>query len=60
MFVATAIIWIGHRMTTESNCQLSWIDPTFVLVEVVFFLTSRDTLRQYQQRTKQLLTAVVE
>ncbi len=60
MFVATAIICICHRITTESKSQLSWIDPAFVLVEVIFFLTSRDALRKYQQRTQQLLTAVVE
>ena len=60
MFVATAITWICHRITMESKCQLSWIDPTFVLVEAIFFLTSRDTLRKYQQRTKQLLSAAPE
>ena len=60
MFVATAITWICHRLTMESKCQLSWIDPVFLLVEAIFFLTSRDTLRKYQQRTKQLLSGVQE
>ena len=59
MFVATAITWICHRITMESKCQLSWIDPTFVLVEAIFFLTSRDTLRKYLNRTGQLLKPIV-
>ena len=54
---ATAIAWICHRITLESKCQLSWIDPTFIVVEASFFLTSRDTLRKYLNRTGQLLSA---
>lgn len=56
--VATAIAWICHRITVQPPCQISWIDPAFLLVEGIFFLTSRDTLRKYQQRTKQLLSEV--
>ena len=56
MGVATAITWICHRITIDPKCQLSWVDPIFVLVEGVFFLTSRDTLRKYQERTEQLLS----
>lgn len=55
MYVATAITWICHRINIQPPCQISWIDPGFVLVEAIFFLTSRDTLRKYQQRTQQLL-----
>ena len=54
---ATAIAWICHRITLESKCQLSWIDPAFIVVDAIFFLTSRDTLRKYLNRTGQLLSA---
>ena len=54
-FVATAIASICHRITVQPPCRISWIDPGFVLVEAIFFLTSRDTLRKYHQRTEQLL-----
>ena len=57
MFVATAITWICHRISIQPPCQISWIDPGFLLVEVVFFLTSRDTLKKYHQRTQQLLSS---
>lgn len=55
MFVATAITWICHRINIQPPCQISWIDPGFLLVEAVFFLTSRDTLKKYHERTQQLL-----
>ncbi len=57
MFVATAITWICHRINIQPPCQISWTDPGFLLVETVFFLTSRDTLRKYHQRTQQLLSS---
>jgi len=56
MFVATAITWICHRISSQPPCQITWIDPGFVLVEAIFFLTSRDTLRRYFRRTEQLLS----
>ena len=52
---ATAIAWICHRISSQPTCHLSWIDPAFLLVEGIFFLTSRDTLRKYLKRTEQLL-----
>lgn len=56
MFVATAITWICHRISSQPPCQITWIDPGFLLVEAIFFLTSRDTLRRYFHRTEQLLS----
>ena len=56
MFVATAIAYICHRTDLGTLCHIDWIDPGFVLVEAIFFLTSRDTLRRYYQRTEQLLS----
>ena len=57
MFVATAITWICHRISVQPPCQITWIDPGFLLVEAVFFLTSRDTLKKYYERTQQLLSS---
>jgi hypothetical protein len=56
MCVATAITWICHRIRIQPPCRISWADASFLLVEAVFFLTSRDTLRKYHQRTGQLLS----
>ena len=56
MFVATAITWICHRFSILPRCQISWTDLGFLLVEAIFFLTSRDTLRRYYSRTQQLLS----
>ncbi len=56
-FIATAIAYICHRINLGTLCRIDWIDPGFVLVEAIFFLTSRDTLRRYYQRTEQLLSA---
>ena len=60
MFVATAMTWTCHRITIQPPCHISWIDCGFVLVEATFFLTSRDTLRKYQQRTEQLFSPANE
>jgi hypothetical protein len=57
MFVASAITWICHRISIQPQCKISWTDPGFLLVETTFFLTSRDTLRKYHERTQQLLSA---
>jgi hypothetical protein len=54
MWVATAITWICHRISIQPPCRISWADAGFVLVEAIFFLTSRETLRKYHQRTQQL------
>jgi len=56
MFVATAITWICFRISIRPPCQLSWIEPGFLMIEAIFFLTSRDTLRRYHFRTQQLLS----
>ena len=56
MFVATAITWICYRISIRPLRQLSWIEPGFLMIEAIFFLTSRDTLRRYHFRTQQLLS----
>lgn len=56
MFVATAVAYVCYRLNLEAPTQLSWPDAAFLLLESVFLLTSRDTLRKYYQRGAQLLS----
>jgi len=56
--VATAITWICHRISSQPPCQITWIDLGFVVLEAIFFRTSRDTLQKYHQRTLQLLVPI--
>ena len=55
MFVASAIAYACHRIQRGTVWHADLIDAGFVVLEVIFFMTSRDTLRKYYQRTKQLL-----
>ena len=55
MFVATAIAYGCHRISIGSLWPTSWIDLGFVILEVIFFCTSRDTLSKYHVRSRQLL-----
>ena len=34
---------------------MGWLDAGFVVLEAIFFATSRDTLRRYYARSQQLL-----
>ncbi len=56
MFVATAIAFVCQRSAFNVGSGPGWLDLGFVVLEVVFFCTSRDTLRKYYQRTRQLLS----
>ena len=55
MFVATAIAYACYRVDVGMSWPLSYIDIGFVIVEIVFFATSRDTLGKYYVRSEQLL-----
>jgi len=55
MLIATAITWICHRIELGVLWHIDLIDVGFVALEAIFFMTSRDTLGKYYQRTKQLL-----
>ena len=57
MFVATAIVYGCYRTRLGSVWPLGWPDAVFAFLEVVFFATSRDTLRKYYARGQQLLGA---
>jgi hypothetical protein len=55
MFVATAIAYICYRVKLCGVWPLGWIDAGLGFLELVFFATSRDTLRKYYARSQQLL-----
>jgi hypothetical protein len=55
MLVAVALASLGHHLAVGLVAP-GLADLGAVLVEPVFFLTSRDTLRKYYTRTAQLLS----
>ena len=57
MFVATLIVYVCYRGTAPVSLGVGWLDLGVLILECVFFATSRDTLRKYYARTQQLLTA---
>ena len=57
MFVALAFAYVCYRLHLGIFTSVSWLDLGFVALEVIFFVTSRDTLRKYYQRGKQLLSS---
>lgn len=57
MCVATAIAYASYRVKVGGISPLGWFDTGFVLLEAVFFITSRDTLSKYYMRSKQLLAS---
>jgi hypothetical protein len=56
MLVATAVAYACYRFKL-GTFSVGWLDFGFVTLEVIFFVTSRDTLRKYYIRSKQLLSA---
>lgn len=56
MFVATAAAWVAHRTVTGWTQPAESVDVAILILEPVFLLTSRDTLRKYYARTRQLLS----
>jgi hypothetical protein len=58
MFVATAIAYLCYRVSLGSVAFLGWPDAAFICIETVFFATSRDTLRKYYTRSRQLLGSI--
>jgi len=55
MLVATAIAYACYRTHLSSILPLGWPDVGFVVLEAVFYATSRDTLQKYYARSQQLL-----
>lgn len=55
--VATIIAYVSYRLATGFPDHLGGFDVVVALLDVVFFVTSRDTLRKYYRRSEQLLSA---
>lgn len=55
MVVATAIAYGCYRGRLDSWTSLGWQDVIFVILQGIFFATSRDTLAKYYTRGQQLL-----
>lgn len=56
MLVALAAAYVCYRVSRGGPWPLGWPDLAFAAVEAVFFATSRDTLRKYYARSRQLLS----
>lgn len=55
MQVATVIAYLCHRAYYGFAATRLWFDAGVLVIEVVFFLASRDTLWKYYLRSEQLL-----
>ena len=55
MFVATLIAYTCYRIQLGTVWRVGLPDLGIGMLETIFFVTSRDTLRKYYQRTYQLL-----
>jgi len=55
MVVALAVAYTCYRVRLGGIWPMSWVDIGFVILEAIFYATSRDTLRNYSVRTAQLL-----
>jgi hypothetical protein len=55
MFLACGVAYACYRTNLGGLWPLGWRDLGFLLLEAIFFLTSRDTLRKYYTRAQQLL-----
>lgn len=53
--IALAIAYVCYRVNRGPTISLTWVDFLFVVLEGVFFVTSRDTLKKYYARSQQLL-----
>lgn len=53
--VALVIAYVSYRINLGRTPALGWMDVLFVVLEAVFLITSRDTLKRYYTRSQQLL-----
>jgi hypothetical protein len=54
MLIATAVAYASYRVRL-GGLAVGWVDLGVLVLESVFFVTSRDTLRKYYSRSRQLL-----
>lgn len=57
MVVAVAAAYLCHRLELGVAGPVGWFDFGALVIVAVFFVTSRDNLRKYYVRSKQLLSA---
>lgn len=57
MCVATALAFVSYRVHLGWPGRWGLVDACVFVIEVVFYVTSRDTLRKYYTRGHQLLQA---
>jgi hypothetical protein len=55
MLVAIGIAWVAHRMAVGWTVPAGPLDVAALVLAPVFFAMSRDTLRKYHVRARQLL-----
>lgn len=56
MFVATAIAYTCYRIRSGIAEPVGGADILFIVLEIVFFASSRDTLAKYYDRSRQVLS----
>jgi hypothetical protein len=54
MFVSTAFAYVCYRIRLGHEGP-AWLETGFIVIELIFYVTSRDTLRKYYSRSEQLL-----
>src|SRR3954451_19115926 len=54
MLIAAAVAYVCYRVRLGGHA-VGWVDLGALVLEAVFFVTSRDTLRKSHTRTRQLL-----
>ncbi len=55
MLLAAAVAYACYRVRLGGHA-VGWVDLGALVLEAVFFVTSRDTLRKYYTRSRQLLS----
>jgi len=59
MVVASGVAYVCYRVKLASLTNVGLYDLVFICLEIVFFATSRDTLRKYYARSQQLLATTM-
>lgn len=57
MVIATALAYISHRVHLGWHGGWGWFDFGTAVLELIFYVSSRDTLKKYHTRGRQLLQA---
>ncbi len=55
--VATVVAYVSYRLSSAAPSQFGSFDVLILVLDIIFFVTSRDTLQKYHRRSEQLLSA---